>query len=125
MNVVKYEDRFINLLNCFVFVQIHELVDCRDVSIGAWFEGVIENVSPATKGQNGKAETAPPPARVGRPRKQTNGKLDSEETLSSTVTDSNGTSEKQINSDSSEPSTSKTASTNSSEAATYHIKYEE
>ncbi|XP_057215821.1 E3 ubiquitin-protein ligase UHRF2-like [Triplophysa rosa] len=103
--------------------KINELVDCRDVSIGAWFEGIIEKVSPATKGLNGKAETAPPAARVGRPRKQTNGKLDCEETLSST--DSNGTSEKQINSDNSEPSTSKTVSTNSSEDVAYHIKYED
>lgn len=110
---------------CFFlsFVEINELVDCRDISIGAWFEGVIEKVSPSTKGQNGKAETAPPAPRVGRPRKQTNGKLDCVETLSST--DSNGTSEKQINSDNSEPSTSKTVSTNSSEDVAYHIKYEE
>ncbi|KAA0719663.1 E3 ubiquitin-protein ligase UHRF2 [Triplophysa tibetana] len=103
--------------------KINELVDCRDISIGAWFEGIIEKVSPATKGQNGKAETAPPAPRVGRPRKQTNGKLDCVETLSST--DSNGTSEKQINSDNSEPSTSKTVSTNSSEDVSYHIKYED
>uniref|UniRef100_A0A9J7YCD8 E3 ubiquitin-protein ligase UHRF n=1 Tax=Cyprinus carpio carpio TaxID=630221 RepID=A0A9J7YCD8_CYPCA len=26
--------------------KVNELVDCRDVSIGAWFEGVIEKVSP-------------------------------------------------------------------------------
>uniref|UniRef100_A0A8C2PRG2 E3 ubiquitin-protein ligase UHRF n=1 Tax=Cyprinus carpio TaxID=7962 RepID=A0A8C2PRG2_CYPCA len=32
--------------------KVNELVDCRDVSIGAWFEGVIEKVSPASKGQN-------------------------------------------------------------------------
>uniref|UniRef100_A0A8C2IDN6 E3 ubiquitin-protein ligase UHRF n=1 Tax=Cyprinus carpio TaxID=7962 RepID=A0A8C2IDN6_CYPCA len=38
--------------------KVNELVDCRDVSIGAWFEGVIEKVSPASKGQNGRAETA-------------------------------------------------------------------
>ncbi|XP_055036295.1 E3 ubiquitin-protein ligase UHRF2 [Misgurnus anguillicaudatus] len=97
--------------------KVNELVDCRDVSIGAWFEGVIEKVSPASKGQNGKAETSPPAPRVGRPRKQTNGKLGSEET-----TDSNGTSEKQINSDNSEPSTSKT---DACEDAVYHIKYED
>uniref|UniRef100_A0A671YC02 E3 ubiquitin-protein ligase UHRF n=1 Tax=Sparus aurata TaxID=8175 RepID=A0A671YC02_SPAAU len=37
----------------FVFVspQINELVDCRDVSIGAWFEACIENVTRAPKGQ--------------------------------------------------------------------------
>uniref|UniRef100_A0A9J7ZLT4 E3 ubiquitin-protein ligase UHRF n=1 Tax=Cyprinus carpio carpio TaxID=630221 RepID=A0A9J7ZLT4_CYPCA len=44
--------------------KVNELVDCRDVSIGAWFEGVIEKVSPASKGQNGRAETAPPAVRV-------------------------------------------------------------
>uniref|UniRef100_A0A672K840 UHRF1 tandem tudor domain-containing protein n=1 Tax=Sinocyclocheilus grahami TaxID=75366 RepID=A0A672K840_SINGR len=47
--------------------RVNELVDCRDVSIGAWFEGVIEKVSPASKGQNG---------RVGRPSKRTNNKLE-------------------------------------------------
>uniref|UniRef100_A0A671PVR2 E3 ubiquitin-protein ligase UHRF n=1 Tax=Sinocyclocheilus anshuiensis TaxID=1608454 RepID=A0A671PVR2_9TELE len=40
--------------------KVNELVDCRDVSIGAWFEGVIEKVSPASKAQNSRA-------RVGRP----------------------------------------------------------
>uniref|UniRef100_A0AAQ5ZD62 E3 ubiquitin-protein ligase UHRF n=1 Tax=Amphiprion ocellaris TaxID=80972 RepID=A0AAQ5ZD62_AMPOC len=30
---------------------INELVDCRDVSIGAWFEACIENVTRAPKGQ--------------------------------------------------------------------------
>uniref|UniRef100_A0A8C2IFH7 E3 ubiquitin-protein ligase UHRF n=1 Tax=Cyprinus carpio TaxID=7962 RepID=A0A8C2IFH7_CYPCA len=49
--------------------RVNELVDCRDVSIGAWFEGVIEKVTPASKAQNG---------RVGRPCKRTNGKLDSD-----------------------------------------------
>uniref|UniRef100_A0A671RXC5 E3 ubiquitin-protein ligase UHRF n=1 Tax=Sinocyclocheilus anshuiensis TaxID=1608454 RepID=A0A671RXC5_9TELE len=54
--------------------RVNELVDCRDVSIGAWFEGVIEKVSPASKGQNG---------RVGRPSKRTNNKLESEPSSSS------------------------------------------
>uniref|UniRef100_A0A8C2IDS0 E3 ubiquitin-protein ligase UHRF n=1 Tax=Cyprinus carpio TaxID=7962 RepID=A0A8C2IDS0_CYPCA len=54
--------------------RVNELVDCRDVSIGAWFEGVIEKVTPASKAQNG---------RVGRPCKRTNGKLDSEPSSSS------------------------------------------
>uniref|UniRef100_A0A8C6P6U9 E3 ubiquitin-protein ligase UHRF n=1 Tax=Nothobranchius furzeri TaxID=105023 RepID=A0A8C6P6U9_NOTFU len=31
--------------------KINELVDCRDVSIGAWFEACIENVTLAPKGQ--------------------------------------------------------------------------
>uniref|UniRef100_A0AAY4DSK8 E3 ubiquitin-protein ligase UHRF n=1 Tax=Denticeps clupeoides TaxID=299321 RepID=A0AAY4DSK8_9TELE len=32
--------------------KINELVDCRDVSIGAWFEGSLENVTHAAKGPN-------------------------------------------------------------------------
>uniref|UniRef100_A0AAQ5ZCG5 E3 ubiquitin-protein ligase UHRF n=1 Tax=Amphiprion ocellaris TaxID=80972 RepID=A0AAQ5ZCG5_AMPOC len=50
----------------FVFLspQINELVDCRDVSIGAWFEACIENVTRAPKGQiiypeNGVVEIRP------------------------------------------------------------------
>uniref|UniRef100_G3PX86 E3 ubiquitin-protein ligase UHRF n=1 Tax=Gasterosteus aculeatus aculeatus TaxID=481459 RepID=G3PX86_GASAC len=35
----------------FVSSQINELVDCRDVSIGAWFEACLENVTRAPKGQ--------------------------------------------------------------------------
>uniref|UniRef100_A0A8C7T976 E3 ubiquitin-protein ligase UHRF n=1 Tax=Oncorhynchus mykiss TaxID=8022 RepID=A0A8C7T976_ONCMY len=31
---------------------INELVDCRDISIGAWFEACIDNVSLSPKGQN-------------------------------------------------------------------------
>uniref|UniRef100_A0A4W6CM95 E3 ubiquitin-protein ligase UHRF n=1 Tax=Lates calcarifer TaxID=8187 RepID=A0A4W6CM95_LATCA len=47
----------------FVFVspQINELVDCRDVSIGAWFEACIENVTRAPKGQ-----ITPTKGKVGR-----------------------------------------------------------
>ncbi|XP_051960870.1 E3 ubiquitin-protein ligase UHRF2-like [Xyrauchen texanus] len=101
--------------------KINELVDCRDVSVGAWFEGIMEKVTPATKGQNGKADAAPPAGRVGRPSKRTIAKLDCEE--KSTTTDSNGTSEKTL--DNSEPSTSKTDSTHSREDVTYHIKYED
>uniref|UniRef100_A0A8K9UKW6 E3 ubiquitin-protein ligase UHRF n=1 Tax=Oncorhynchus mykiss TaxID=8022 RepID=A0A8K9UKW6_ONCMY len=39
---------------------INELVDCRDISIGAWFEACIDNVSLSPKGQNStsKAPTA-------------------------------------------------------------------
>uniref|UniRef100_A0A8C6P668 E3 ubiquitin-protein ligase UHRF n=1 Tax=Nothobranchius furzeri TaxID=105023 RepID=A0A8C6P668_NOTFU len=47
---------------------INELVDCRDVSIGAWFEACIENVTLAPKGQ-----IVPTKPRVGRPPKRTNG----------------------------------------------------
>uniref|UniRef100_A0A672J8A5 E3 ubiquitin-protein ligase UHRF n=1 Tax=Salarias fasciatus TaxID=181472 RepID=A0A672J8A5_SALFA len=51
--------------------RINELVDCRDVSIGAWFEACIENVTRAPKGQ-----ITPPKGKVGRPPKRTNGKLE-------------------------------------------------
>uniref|UniRef100_A0AAY5ELP1 E3 ubiquitin-protein ligase UHRF n=1 Tax=Electrophorus electricus TaxID=8005 RepID=A0AAY5ELP1_ELEEL len=47
--------------------QINELVDCRDISIGAWFEGTIEKVTPPTKAHGSKVETAPPAARVSYP----------------------------------------------------------
>uniref|UniRef100_A0A673WJE0 E3 ubiquitin-protein ligase UHRF n=1 Tax=Salmo trutta TaxID=8032 RepID=A0A673WJE0_SALTR len=33
--------------------KINELVDCRDISIGAWFEACIDNVTRTPKGQNG------------------------------------------------------------------------
>uniref|UniRef100_A0A8C1U1V7 UHRF1 tandem tudor domain-containing protein n=1 Tax=Cyprinus carpio TaxID=7962 RepID=A0A8C1U1V7_CYPCA len=89
--------------------RVNELVDCRDVSIGAWFEGVIEKVTPASKAQNG---------RVGRPCKRTNGKLDSEpsSSSSSSSTDTHSTA---LHSD--QPSTSRTDPAHVS----YHIKYEE
>uniref|UniRef100_A0A672J5T5 E3 ubiquitin-protein ligase UHRF n=1 Tax=Salarias fasciatus TaxID=181472 RepID=A0A672J5T5_SALFA len=53
--------------------KINELVDCRDVSIGAWFEACIENVTRAPKGQ-----ITPPKGKVGRPPKRTNGKLEAD-----------------------------------------------
>uniref|UniRef100_A0A672J8Q6 E3 ubiquitin-protein ligase UHRF n=1 Tax=Salarias fasciatus TaxID=181472 RepID=A0A672J8Q6_SALFA len=53
--------------------KINELVDCRDVSIGAWFEACIENVTRAPKGQ-----ITPPKGKVGRPPKRTNGKLETD-----------------------------------------------
>uniref|UniRef100_A0A8D2ZN14 E3 ubiquitin-protein ligase UHRF n=1 Tax=Scophthalmus maximus TaxID=52904 RepID=A0A8D2ZN14_SCOMX len=44
----------------FGVFKVNELVDCRDVSIGAWFEACIENVTQAPKGQitppKGKAD---------------------------------------------------------------------
>uniref|UniRef100_A0A3Q3MBJ4 E3 ubiquitin-protein ligase UHRF n=1 Tax=Mastacembelus armatus TaxID=205130 RepID=A0A3Q3MBJ4_9TELE len=54
--------------------KINELVDCRDVSIGAWFEACIENVTRAPKGQ-----ITPTKGKVGRPPKRTNGKLEVEQ----------------------------------------------
>uniref|UniRef100_A0A6Q2XWN0 E3 ubiquitin-protein ligase UHRF n=1 Tax=Esox lucius TaxID=8010 RepID=A0A6Q2XWN0_ESOLU len=55
--------------------KINELVDCRDTSIGAWFEACIDNVTRTAKGQssNNKASTA---GKVGRPSKRTNGKVE-------------------------------------------------
>ncbi|KAL6470638.1 hypothetical protein MHYP_G00217570 [Metynnis hypsauchen] len=104
--------------------KINELVDCRDVSIGAWFEGTIERVTLAAKGLNSKAETPPTTGRVGRPSKRTNGKLESEPCLP--ASDSNGTAGTGLNSDSEEPSTSQMDSTtHNKEDVTYHIKYEE
>uniref|UniRef100_A0A8C7W9G1 E3 ubiquitin-protein ligase UHRF n=1 Tax=Oncorhynchus mykiss TaxID=8022 RepID=A0A8C7W9G1_ONCMY len=38
--------------------KINELVDCRDISIGAWFEACIDKVARTPKGQNSKAPTA-------------------------------------------------------------------
>ncbi|KAG1929764.1 E3 ubiquitin-protein ligase UHRF2-like [Pimephales promelas] len=90
--------------------KVNELVDCRDVSIGAWFEGVIDKVTPACKGQN----------RVGRPSKRTNGKLESEANA-----DSTSTPEKGLNLDNSQSTTSKTDSANSRQDVSYHIKYED
>ncbi|XP_017537487.1 E3 ubiquitin-protein ligase UHRF2 [Pygocentrus nattereri] len=104
--------------------KINELVDCRDVSIGAWFEGTIERVTPAAKGLNSKAETPPTTGRVGRPSKRTNGKLESEPCPP--ASDSNGTAGTGLNSDSEEPSTSQMDSTtHNKEDVTYHIKYED
>uniref|UniRef100_A0A8D3BJK8 E3 ubiquitin-protein ligase UHRF n=1 Tax=Scophthalmus maximus TaxID=52904 RepID=A0A8D3BJK8_SCOMX len=40
-----------DVTSVFVSPQVNELVDCRDVSIGAWFEACIENVTQAPKGQ--------------------------------------------------------------------------
>uniref|UniRef100_A0A671PZS0 E3 ubiquitin-protein ligase UHRF n=1 Tax=Sinocyclocheilus anshuiensis TaxID=1608454 RepID=A0A671PZS0_9TELE len=90
--------------------KVNELVDCRDVSIGAWFEGVIEKVSPASKAQNSRA-------RVGRPSKRTNNKLEPE----TSAAPSSSSSSTALNSDGSEPSTSKTDPAHVS----YHIKYED
>ncbi|KAJ3605190.1 hypothetical protein NHX12_027240 [Muraenolepis orangiensis] len=51
-------------------IGINELVDCRDVTVGAWFEAAVEKVT----------KVAPPPtkAKVGRPPKRPNGKLEAE-----------------------------------------------
>uniref|UniRef100_A0AAQ5Y511 E3 ubiquitin-protein ligase UHRF n=1 Tax=Amphiprion ocellaris TaxID=80972 RepID=A0AAQ5Y511_AMPOC len=90
--------------------KINELVDCRDVSIGAWFEACIENVTRAPKGQ-----IMPTKGKVGRPPKRTNGKnnvvLNSE---------SNGASTSQTDSTATAPD-----SKEREEDVIYHIKYED
>lgn len=96
-------------------------MDCRDISIGAWFEGTIERVTLAAKGHNSKTETAPTTGRVGRPSKRTNGKLESEPCPA--ASDSNGMAAAGLNSDGEEPSTSQIDS--STHDVIYHIKYEE
>ncbi|XP_069818043.1 E3 ubiquitin-protein ligase UHRF2 [Dendropsophus ebraccatus] len=54
--------------------KINELVDVRDVTIGAWFEAHVENVTRATKGhKNGKAHV-----KGGHSCKGTNGSLSPE-----------------------------------------------
>uniref|UniRef100_A0A673WAT7 E3 ubiquitin-protein ligase UHRF n=1 Tax=Salmo trutta TaxID=8032 RepID=A0A673WAT7_SALTR len=45
-------------------IVINELVDCRDISIGAWFEACIDNVTRTPKGQNGNSK-APTAGKVG------------------------------------------------------------
>uniref|UniRef100_A0A8C2YXI6 E3 ubiquitin-protein ligase UHRF n=1 Tax=Cyclopterus lumpus TaxID=8103 RepID=A0A8C2YXI6_CYCLU len=83
--------------------KINELVDCRDVSIGAWFEACLENVTRVPKGQ-----IVPTKGKVGRPPKRTNGKLES-----------NGASTSQTD------STAATETKEREEDVIYHIKYDD
>ncbi|XP_051269528.1 E3 ubiquitin-protein ligase UHRF2 isoform X2 [Dicentrarchus labrax] len=106
--------------------KINELVDCRDVSIGAWFEACIENVTRAPKGQ-----ITPTKGKVGRPPKRTNGKLEVEQGQAhgqGQTTDSNRNNVV-LNSESNGASTSQTDSTAESkereEDVIYHIKYDD
>ncbi|XP_074546096.1 E3 ubiquitin-protein ligase UHRF2 [Halichoeres trimaculatus] len=108
--------------------KINELVDCRDVSIGAWFEACIENVTRAPKGQ-----ITPTKGKVGRPPKRTNGKLEAESAQAhgqGQTTDSNRNNVV-ISSESNGASTSQTDSTAAAESAdreedvVYHIKYDD
>ncbi|XP_075595606.1 E3 ubiquitin-protein ligase UHRF2 isoform X3 [Balearica regulorum gibbericeps] len=88
--------------------KINELVDARDVSIGAWFEAHIENVTRATKGhKNGKAQ-----GKSGNTYKRTNGNL------------SQDLSRESANNLDSTPSTSYSDCMDTEEAI-YHIKYDE
>ncbi|XP_051907442.1 E3 ubiquitin-protein ligase UHRF2-like isoform X1 [Hippocampus zosterae] len=99
--------------------KINELVDCRDVSVGAWFEACVENVSRAPKG--------PVKNKVGRPPKRTNGKLESEQGQQplgpGQSTDNVRNNVNALNSESNGASTSQTDSTD--EDVVYHIKYED
>uniref|UniRef100_A0A673WK55 E3 ubiquitin-protein ligase UHRF n=1 Tax=Salmo trutta TaxID=8032 RepID=A0A673WK55_SALTR len=115
--------------------KINELVDCRDISIGAWFEACIDNVTRTPKGQNGNSK-APTAGKVGRPSKRTNGKLETEpgqgQSHPSSSTDSNnGNNDSTLNSDSGPGAGSSTSQTDSTatdkekEDVTYHIKYDD
>ncbi|NXE41258.1 UHRF2 ligase, partial [Ptilorrhoa leucosticta] len=89
--------------------KINELVDARDVSIGAWFEAHIENVTRATKGhKNGKAQ-----GKSGNNYKRTNGNLNQDH------------SRENANNLDSTPSTSYSDCMDTDEEAIYHIKYDE
>ncbi|XP_067409175.1 E3 ubiquitin-protein ligase UHRF2 isoform X2 [Emydura macquarii macquarii] len=89
--------------------KINELVDARDVSIGAWFEAHIENVTRATKGhKNGKAH-----AKSGSTYRRTNGNLNQDHSRENT------------NNLDSAPSTSYSDCMDTDEDAIYHIKYDE
>nr|XP_025953242.1 E3 ubiquitin-protein ligase UHRF2 isoform X7 [Dromaius novaehollandiae] len=89
--------------------KINELVDARDVSIGAWFEAHIENVTRATKGhKNGKAQ-----GKSGNTYKRTNGNLSQDH------------SRENANNLDSTPSTSYSDCMDTGEEAIYHIKYDE
>ncbi|KAM6990985.1 E3 ubiquitin-protein ligase UHRF2 isoform 1-T1 [Passerculus sandwichensis] len=89
--------------------KINELVDARDINIGAWFEAHIENVTRATKGhKNGK-----PQGKSGSTYKRTNGNLNQDH------------SRENANSLDSTPSTSYSDCMDTDEEAIYHIKYDE
>ncbi|XP_051497626.1 E3 ubiquitin-protein ligase UHRF2-like isoform X2 [Apus apus] len=89
--------------------KINELVDARDVSIGAWFEAHIKNVTRATKGhKNGKAQV-----KSGNSYKTTNGNLSQDH------------SRENANYLDSTPSTSYSDCMDTDEEAIYHIKYDE
>ncbi|NXF70529.1 UHRF2 ligase, partial [Sclerurus mexicanus] len=89
--------------------KINELVDARDVSIGAWFEAHIENVTRATRGQkNGKAQ-----GKSANSYKRTNGNLNQDHSRENT------------NNLDSTPSTSYSDCMDTDEEAIYHIKYDE
>ncbi|CAL1569345.1 unnamed protein product [Knipowitschia caucasica] len=91
-------------LGCY---KINELVDCRDVSIGSWFEACIENVT-----------LAPAKVKVGRPSKKTI-KQEADQAL---------TIDSKRNNNGSNPDGASTSQTNSMENRQdiiYHIRYDD
>ena len=84
-------------------------MDARDVSIGAWFEAHIENVTRATKGH----KNAKTPGKSGNTCKRTNGNLSQDH------------SRENANNLDSTPSTSYSDCMDTDEEAIYHIKYDE
>ncbi|XP_056146892.1 E3 ubiquitin-protein ligase UHRF2-like [Lampris incognitus] len=118
--------------------KINELVDCRDVSIGAWFEASIESVTCAPKGQ-----TSPTKGKVGRPPKRTNGKLEADPGQAqsqgqTTMTTDSNRNNVSLKTDSCGASTSQTdltvtakcpaaatGETKEREDVIYHIKYDD
>ncbi|KAL2099606.1 hypothetical protein ACEWY4_004000 [Coilia grayii] len=101
--------------------KINELVDCRDVSIGAWFEATIENVTRGTKGQNNKAGVASAAKSGKQPSTRTNGKIEAGQSVVGLDSICNSV----LNSDISQPSTSQSDSTLIKDELVYHIKYED
>lgn len=108
-------------LGCY---KINELVDCRDVSIGAWFEACIENVTLAPK-------ELPSRGKVGRPPKRTNGKLEAEQGQGQGLTADTNRNNIVLNTGSNGASTSQTDPVVATETkekegdVIYHIKYED
>uniref|UniRef100_A0A8C7QD52 E3 ubiquitin-protein ligase UHRF n=1 Tax=Oncorhynchus mykiss TaxID=8022 RepID=A0A8C7QD52_ONCMY len=94
--------------------KINELVDCRDISIGAWFEACIDNVSLSPKGQNSTSK-APTAGKVGRPSKRTNGKLETEP----------GQGQSHLSSSDNNNNNNNGNNSTSKEDVTYHIRYDD
>uniref|UniRef100_A0A3B3BB23 E3 ubiquitin-protein ligase UHRF n=1 Tax=Oryzias melastigma TaxID=30732 RepID=A0A3B3BB23_ORYME len=99
--------------------KINELVDCRDVSIGAWFEASIENVT-----------LTPTKGKVGRPPKRTILKAEPEQTQAQDLSKDTCRTSAVLNTESNGASTSQTDSSPTGnkgreENVIYHIKYED
>ncbi|XP_023656899.2 E3 ubiquitin-protein ligase UHRF2-like isoform X1 [Paramormyrops kingsleyae] len=95
--------------------KIHELVDCKDISIGAWFEATVEKVTRGPRGQNGSAGMLGKSEQLG---KRTNGRPEAERGRA--ALDSNGNPVVNMGAG---PSTSGWPA--GEEATTYHIRYDD